>query len=62
MPKRVDEQALFGHERIAKYQRNVRTLVGTEYRNPRVRCDESGSVPRAPSLMPAPTDGEADSE
>ena len=58
MPRRVDEQALLEPERIAKHHRNMCTLVGTEYRSPGVCCDESGSVPKAPSLMPVPTDGE----
>ena len=62
MPKRVDEQALFEPEGIAKYQRNVCILAGTGYRSPAVCCDESGSVPGTPLLMPVPTDREADSE
>ena len=62
VPRGVDEQALFEPELTAKYQRNVCALVGTGYRSPGVCCDENGSVPGTPFLMPVPTDREADSE
>ena len=62
MPKRVDEQALFEPEWIAKYQRNVCIPAGAGYKSPGVCCDGNGSVPGTLLLMPVPTDREADSE
>ena len=62
MPKSVDEQALFEPEWIAEYQRSVCIPAGSGHKSPGVCCDENGSVPGTPLLMPVPTDREADSE
>ena len=62
VPKRVDEQALFEHERTAGYQRSLCTPTGTGYKSPEAYCNGNVGVPEALRLMPVPMGKEVDSK